>query len=176
MKVSIRNVDREPFFKELDLSETEDPYPHLKIQYKSDAVLTLSLTPGPRVELLLTGKNLELKRGAGLKLPGEMETIVSVGESLEPSEGEGQREKEKGIPFQIKIKDNTQFLYEIALDVGRYERSVFKGTQLELFRFATTIVTLMIKPGPMLDVFLNNGTMLRVDGKDEEQMVMSTEK
>jgi hypothetical protein len=176
MKVSIRNVDREPFIKELELSETVDSYPHLQIQYKSDAVLTLGLKPDSLVELVLTGKNLELKRGAGILLPKQMELLVAVDESLEPVQGEGKREKRKGIPFHIKIKDNTKFLYETAIDVGHYERGAFKGTYLELFRFATTIVTLMVKAGPMLDLFLNNGTILRVDGKNEERTVMSTER
>lgn len=176
MKVSIRNVDREPFIKELELSETAGSYPHLQIQYKRDAVLTVGLKPDSLVELVLTGKNLELKRGAGILRSHQMEPLVAVDERLEPTQGEGKREKKKGIPFHIKIKDNTKFLYETAIDVGHYERSVFKGTHLELFRFATTIVTLMVKSGPMLDLFLNNGTILRVDGKNEEQMVMSTER
>ena len=176
MKVIIRNVDREPFNKELELSETVSSYPHLQIQYKSDAVLTVGLKPDSLVELVLTGKNLELKRGAGILLPQQMEFLVAVDERLEPVQGEGKREKKKGIPFHIKIKDNTKFLYETAIEVGHYERSVFKGTHLELFRFATTIVTLMVKSGPMLDLFLNNGTILHVDGKNEEQTVMSTER
>ena len=176
MKVIIRNVDREPFNKELELSETAGSYPHLQIQYKSDAVLTVGLKPDSLVELVLTGKNLELKRGAGILRPHQMERLVAVDDHLEPAQGEGKREKKKGIPFHIKIKDNTKFLYETAIAVGHYERSVFKGIHLELFRFATTIVTLMVKSGPMLDLFLNNGTILRVDGKNEEQMVMSTER
>jgi hypothetical protein len=176
MKVSIRNVDREPFVKELNLSETSDSYPHLQIRYKRDAVLTVGLKPDSLVELVLTGKNLELKRGSGILLPHQMELLLAIGERLEDVQGDGKREKKKGVPFHIKIEDNAKFLYETAIDVGHYERGAFKGTYLELFRFATTIVTLMIKSGPMIDLFLNNGTILLVDEKNEEQTIMSTER
>jgi hypothetical protein len=94
---------------------------------------------------------------------------------LNPFKEKGNVKKERQ-PLQIKIKDNTKFLCETAIAVGHYERSVFKETRLELFRFATTIVTLMVKSGPMLDLFLNNGTILHIDGKNEEQMVMSNER
>lgn len=175
MKITFRNVDKEPFSKELELVETDDLYPHLRITYISDKVLTIILKPGPLVELVLTDKNLTLKRGVGLMDPQQMETIVSA-ENLESIKSEVKREQKPGIPFRVRVKDVDQYAFETALDIGRYERSVFKGTRLELFRFATTIVTIMMKQGPLLDIFVNNGTVWNVETEDKEQIVMSTGK
>lgn len=175
VKVRIRNVDFEPFVKEIDLPETDDLYPHLRIRHYRDTVLAIALKPGPFVELVLSEKNLALKRGTGLALPDEMETVVSTAESPEPAKVEGKRGKKAGMQFRVRTKDVEPYVFGAALTVGRFERGVFQGTHLDLYRYADGIVTFSTKPGPMLEIFLMNGTMWRVDVKDEEQIVMSTE-
>jgi len=175
MKITFRNVDKEPFSRELEFIETDDLFPHFRITYLSDKVLTLILKSGPLVELVLTAKDLALKRGVGLMDPQQMETIVST-ERLESIRPEVKREQKPGIPLRVKVEGVDQYAFETALDIGRYERSVFQGTRLELFRFATTIVTIMMKPGPILDIFVNNGIVWSVDDEGKEQIVMSTGK
>ena len=51
MKITFRNVDKEPFSRELEFIETDDLFPHFRITYLSDKVLTLILKSGPLVEL-----------------------------------------------------------------------------------------------------------------------------
>ncbi len=175
MKIIFRNVDKEPFSKELEFVETDDFFPHFRITYLGEKVLILGLKSGPLVELVLTAKDLTLKRGAGLLDPQQMETMVST-EHLESIKPEVKREEKQGTSLRVRVKDVDQYAFESALDIGHYERSMFKGTRLELFRFARTIVTIMMKKGPTLDVFVNNGTVWSVDDESKEQIVMSTGK
>jgi hypothetical protein len=194
MKIRIRNVDFEPFEKETDLPEADDLYPHLRVRHYGDTVLSVALKPGPFVELVLVEKDLALKRGSALTSPGardEMETVVSTAEGAVPAKVEGPLEsegakmsflrrlfgcgKKAGMRFRVRIKDLEQYVFETEMSAGRYERGVFQGTQLNLDRYADGIAVFSIKPGPMLEMFLMNGTMWRVDAKDEEQIIMSTE-
>ena len=179
MKVKIRNVDFEPFEKEIDLPETDDLYPHLKIQHYGDTVLAIALKQGPFVELVLSEKNLALKRGIGLAPPDEMEVVVSTRDNLESAKGEGapesEREEKGCIEFRVRTKDVEYCVFKTVLTVGSFERGAFQGIHLDLFRYSDSIVTFSVKPGPILEIFLMNGTMWRVDSKDEEKILMSTE-
>lgn len=185
MKIRIRNVDFEPFLEEIDLPESDDLYPHLRMRHYGDTLLALALKPGPFVELVLAEKNLALKRGTGQTPPGKEETVVSTAEGIEPVKSEGERTgflgrllgrgKKAGIQIQVRTKDVEQYVFEAALAVGRYVRGVFQGTLLHLYRYADSVAAFSILPGPTLDIFLMNGTMWRVDAEDEEEIVMSTE-
>lgn len=194
MKISIRNADFKPFEKETDLPEADDLYPHLRVRHYGDTVLSVALKPGPFVELVLVEKDLALKRGSVLALPGardEMETVVSTAEGPVPAKVEGLLEsegekmsflrrlfgrgKKAGMRFRVRTKDVEQYVFEAEISAGRYERSVFHGTSLGLYRYAAQIVNFSIRPGSMVEMFLMNGSMWRVDAKDEEQIIMSTE-
>lgn len=185
MKIRIRNVDFEPFLEEMDLPESDGLYPHLRMRHYGDTVLALALKPGPFVELVLAEKDLALKRGAGGTPPGEEETVMSMAEGIEPVKSDGERtgvlgrlfgrEKKAGIQIRIRTKDVEQYVFETALAVGSYVHGVFQGTLLYLYRYADSVAAFSILPGPMLDIFLMNGTIWRVDAEDEEEIIMSTE-
>jgi len=192
MKLRVRNVDNEPFLVELDLVEAGGTAPCLWIRHFGDDVLAVAVRPDGSLELRLAAEHVTLKRETVRAWTDEAEeTLISTDTGLGPASGplgtrpSGERagllsrlagRGGKGpTPVRIRIADTGPSVLETVLPVGQYKGGAFEGTLLSVYRHRDGIVTFS-KPGPMLDVFLKNGTAWHVGDGAQEKMVMSTER
>lgn len=169
MKVTIWNVDKKPYRMEFILPETSASYPHLRIthRYTGDTINLITFRPGPVVDLFLTEENLTLKRCIGKK-----EEILTSNEEApkrgifnklfsRPKAGDG-----------VKIRVGNEKAGGV-LETMLQERKDFR---LSLEYYATSIMSIRVETGPLLGIFLMNGSLWLVDDENTQECIMSTER
>ena len=171
MKVKIWNVDKKPYRMEFSLPETSASYPHLRIthRYTGGTINLITFRPGPIVDLFLTEENLTLKRCIGKKE-----------EILTSNEGEGG--PKRGLFSKLfsrpKVGDGVKIRVAnekagVVLETMLQER---KDSRLSLEYYATNIMSIRVETGPLLDIFLMNGSLWLVDDENTQKCIMSTER
>jgi hypothetical protein len=158
MKVKIWNVDVKPYRMELILPETSTAYPHLRIthRYTRNVLNLITIRPGPIVDLFLNEENLTLKRKIGEREEAPFSS---------PKE-------EEGVKFRVESKKAKE-RRETRLpekEVGKLKSSLL------LEYHATSIINVKTYAGPLLDIFLMNGSIWLVEAENTEMGIMSTEK
>jgi len=192
MKVRIWNIDAKPYRMEFDMPETDGLFPHLKItnrytgvkdvkdmaimlrvramwpDYTGGMLSSITLRQGPIVDLFLSEENMTLKeqeRGKGEKVLMSSEGIPGKGlfaKLLSPEEVKG------GV--RLRVTSNR------AKDVLE---TVIPESEAHGFRLQyqnTNIVSMHAKTGPLLDVFLMDGSLWLVDDENTLTCIMSTER
>jgi hypothetical protein len=156
MKVKIWNLDVKPYRMELNLPETTTAYPHLRIthRYTRSMLNLITIRPGPIVDLFLNEENLTLKRQIGKREE----------DPFSPPKVEG------GVKFRVETK---KYKRETMLPEKEVDKLKFS---LLLNYHATSIINVKTYAGPLLDIFLMNGSMWLVDAENKEMSIMSSEK